>query len=100
MATRRLARTGLDDGIVTHLSARNINTAKDLLESCTPLDVSELLDCSETEAAAIIQCVRHQAKPSDVVMFTSVLTRRTCAGVSQKLCAPSHRRASSSSLAK
>jgi len=99
MATRRLARTGLDDGIVTHLSARNINTAKDLLESCTPLDVSELLDCSETEAAAIIQCVRHQARPSDV-MFASVLTRRTCAGVSQKQCAPSHRRASSSSLAK
>ena len=57
MATRRLARTGLDDATVLHLSARNINTAKELLD-CTSLDVSELLDCSEADAAKIILCVR------------------------------------------
>ena len=57
MATRRLARTGLDDATVMHLSARNINTAKELLD-CTSLDVSELLDCSEADAAKIILCVR------------------------------------------
>ena len=46
---------------VMHLSARNINTAKELLD-CTSLDVSELLDCSEADAAKIILCVCGQLR--------------------------------------
>jgi hypothetical protein len=79
MATRRLARTGLDEKIVHGLSARNINTAKarphtlamqvlastlaltqgtlqELLE-CSTLHVSELLDVSHEAADRVLKCV-------------------------------------------
>jgi len=56
MASRRLARTGLEESLVHHLSARNINSAKELLDN-TPLDLSEVLDCTEEEASRILSRV-------------------------------------------
>lgn len=79
MATRRLARTGLDERIVIALSARNVNTSKaraavpkvaeapqltwrmlarlpqELLE-CNECDLSEMLDVSHEAAARVLKC--------------------------------------------
>ena len=76
MATRRLARTALDEGVTNALSARGVNTAKELFEH-TPLDLSEMLDISVADANRIVLTVAAEVRPEGSDALSLLIKRRS-----------------------
>ncbi|CAD7697991.1 unnamed protein product [Ostreobium quekettii] len=64
MATRPLARMGIEATLLSKLKARNLNTAQDVLTS-TQLDLIEILeDVTETEIEALVLAVSKHVAPT------------------------------------
>ena len=76
MATRRLARTALDEGVTNSLFARGVNTAKELVEH-TPLDLSEMLDISVADANRISLSVAAEVRPEGSDALSLLIKRRS-----------------------
>jgi RAD51-like protein 1 len=76
MSGRRLARVGLENDIVNGLSARGVNTARELLE-LTAEDISELLDVSLQDAKAVQSRVAQTVCPEPVTVLALLQRRAT-----------------------